>query len=194
MAFSTCENVSCMPTFCAHTSPNRLLTFKFLRFLQLQAHPRTAFGYMPFCLTHALSIIPEVIFFESSRSVIWRLTCKKDLSWQKAENNTHCTALFCLCDSCPYQSGTSTHPPHFKLALSAALTGTQLPVCLSAFLNKYTAIRPIQRPLTRSHLHILHTNKQLWGQQEGYHHLMSSQKFLSLASFSHLEHHGNTNP
>lgn len=40
------------------------------------------------------------------------------------------------------------HTPRSKLALSTALAGTQLPVCLSAFLNKYTAIRPMQRPLT----------------------------------------------
>lgn len=71
------------------------------------------------------------------------------------------------------------HSPHFKLALSTAPPGTQLPGCLSAFLNKYTAIRPIQRPLTQSCLHVLHSNKQHWGQQEGYDHLMSSQKFLS---------------
>lgn len=62
MGFSTYENDSCIPTFSAHTSPKRPFTFKFLRFLQLQAYARTAFGNTPSCLENALRIIAKVIF------------------------------------------------------------------------------------------------------------------------------------
>lgn len=163
----------------------------FSRFLQLQDHPRIVFGYMSSCLKHAFRIITKVIFLSLSGLQFggWHTN---DYSRQRAENNTHYTAFFCLCDSCLYKNGSSTLS--FKLALCIVLTDPQLCVCLSAFLNKYTTIRPIQRPLTRSCLHILHSNKQNRNQQEGYDHLMSSQKFLSLASYSQPEHHGNCQP
>lgn len=58
-------------------------------------------------------------------------------------------SLFYFAFVIPAHTRVALAHTHFKLTLSTVFTGTRLPVCLSAFLNKYTAIRPIQKPLTQ---------------------------------------------
>lgn len=181
-------NVSFTPTFCANRSPNRGFSLNSQGFSSSRLIPESYLvTRLPASNMHSESLqklfswVFQVCNSESDTQMIIHAKEKKIT-----------LLFFCLCNSCPCKSGTCT--PSCKLALCIVLTDPQLRVCLSAFLNKYTTIRPIQRPLTRSCLHISHSNKQNTNQQEGYDHLMSSQKFLSLASYLHPEHHGNCQP